>query len=96
MRGFCYDGEVRIDQAMRHGQAFVKHIVPAVVKPARTLWNEVLGFMFLCFGAIIGFRTARGIAKGEVFAAILGCIGTVLMLWYGISSFLKARRISRS
>jgi len=87
---------VRIDQAVRHGRVFVKHVIPAVVKPARTLWNEVIGFLFLAFGAIIGLRTARGFFHHEIFGAILGSIGTFLMLWYGISSFLKARKISRS
>ena len=87
---------MRIDQATRHSQAFIKHVLPAVLKPAKTLWNEVIGFIFLCFGVIIGFRTVRGFMKDEFFGAILGSIGTVLMLWYGISSFLKARRISRS
>jgi len=87
---------VRIDQSRRHGEAFVKHIVPAVLKPARTLWNEVLGFIFLSFGVIMGFRTVRAFAKGETFAVVLGCIATLLMLWYGVSSFLKARKISRS
>lgn len=94
---------VRVEQAVRqgrvifqHGGTFFRHVVPAVLKPARTLWNELVGFMFLALGAIIGLRTARGLAKHEVFATFLGGIGTFLMLWYGISSFLKARKISRS
>ena len=86
---------MRIEDAARHGRSFFKHVVPAVIKPARTLWNEVLGFIFLCFAAIIGLRTARGIANHEIFGAVMGTIGTFLMLWFGISSFWKARKISR-
>jgi hypothetical protein len=85
-----------VDQAVRHGRSFVKHVLPAVVKPARTLWNEVIGFLFLSFAVIIGFRTARAVAKQEILPVILGVIATALMLYYGISSFWKARKISRS
>ena len=75
---------------------FLKHIVPAIVKPIHALWNEVIGFLFLSFGVIFGVRTMRGFAKHETFGAILGSIGTLLMIWYGVSSFRKAKKISRS
>jgi hypothetical protein len=81
---------------LRQGQEFFRHIAPAIIKPIHALWNEVIGFLFLSFGAIFGFRTARGFVRHEIFGAILGCIGTFLMIWYGVSSFLKARKISRS
>ena len=81
---------------MRHGKEFVKYVVPAIIKPVHTLWNEVIGFLFLSFGVIIGFRTVRGFMNHEVFGAVLGAAGTLVMLWYGVSSFRKARKISRS
>ena len=86
----------------RHGREFVRHIVPAVVKPARTLWHEVIGFLFLSMAVIFGFSGGRyyfrefdGSMKSVVYvvmASFLAC----LMGGYGISSFLRARRISRS
>jgi hypothetical protein len=83
-------------QAIRQGRAFVKHVVPAVMKPARTLWNEVIGFIFLCFGGIFGIQVVRYIYQHDpARAAIAGCC-TFLFAWYGISSFLRARKISRS
>ena len=83
--------------ALRHGKQFVKHVAPAVIKPVHILWNEVIGFIFLCMAALIGVRTAHGVAKHD--AAVLvafGFIGTLIMLWFGVSSFRKARKISRS
>lgn len=85
---------------------FVKHVVPAILKPARSLWNQIIGFVFFCFGVIFGFKTAT-YAKdylntpetgggGELVRLVLAGFCTLLMLWYGISSFLRARRISRS
>jgi hypothetical protein len=81
---------------LRQGQEFVRHVMPAIIKPIHALWNEVIGFLFLSFGAIFGFRTARGFVRHDIFGGILGSIGTLLMVWYGVSSFRKARKISRS
>jgi hypothetical protein len=84
-------------QAVRHGGKFLKHVIPAIIKPLHSLWNEVIGFFFLCFAVGFGFRMYRGIASGEEFAklVLLGFF-TIMMACFGISSFLKARRISRS
>jgi len=80
----------------RNAGLFVKHIVPAVVKPARTLWNEVIGFFFLCLAVAFGFQTVRGAIHHELARALCAGFCTILMAWYGISSFLRARKISRS
>jgi len=90
----------------RSGREFVKHVVPAVLKPARTLWNEVIGFIFICFAVIFGFKSVRlyldfsngsGQAAKDDFGRFLlagGC--TLMMLYFGVTSFLRARKISRS
>ena len=71
-------------------------MVPAVVKPARTLWNEVIGFIFLCFGVIFGFKAVRYAIDGEMVRLVFAGFCTTMMLWFGVSSFLRARKISRS
>ena len=90
----------------RNGREFVKHIVPAVLKPAQTLWNEIIGFFFICLGVYCGSGAVRSYLKlGNVPAdqetGVLVRLGmslfcTLLMLYFGISSFLRARKISRS
>jgi uncharacterized membrane protein len=75
---------------------FVKHVVPATVKPVHTLWHEVLGFFFLAFAGIGLWKIVRNAAAlGPVRVGILS-IFVIVMIVYGISSFLKARKISRS
>jgi hypothetical protein len=80
---------------------FLGFVVPAVLKPARTLWHEIIGFLFLSLAIIFVFSGFRAIREFD------GSIGAVLRLamlafcvcllgGYGISSFLRARRISRS
>ena len=78
------------------GRQFLKHVVPAVVKPARTLWNEVIGFLFLCLAIIFGFNGVRAYLHHEGARLLLAAPLTVIMAWYGVSSFLRARKISRS
>ncbi len=83
-------------QVIRHGRQFLNHVVPAVVKPARTLWNEVIGFLFLCLAIIFGFNGVRAYLAGEAAKVWLAAPLTFIMAWFGITSFLRARRISRS
>src|ERR1035438_1942778 len=53
----CYDEVVWQRKAIRHGGSFLKHIIPAIIKPMHALWNEVIGFFFLCFATFFGIRT---------------------------------------
>ena len=87
------------------GRQFVKHVVPAVIKPARTLWNEVIGFLFICLAVLFGSGAVRAyMAMNESATPDTGHLWrllgtgflTMLMLYFGISSFLRARKISRS
>jgi len=92
--------------AARGGREFMRHILPAVIKPARTLWNEVIGFIFICFAVIFGFKSLRlyldfagGVgekASADFVRFAIAAFCTLLMLWFGVTSFLRARKISRS
>jgi hypothetical protein len=93
-------------QAIRHGGSFLKHIIPAVVKPMHSLWNEVIGFFFLCFAVFFGIRTysyytkyqeaAPAMAASELMRVVTTAFFALVFVYFGVSSFLKARRISRS
>ena len=103
---FCYDVGVWKHLTARHGREFVKHVVPAILKPARTLWNEVIGFVFMCLAVMFGFRTGRlyldfshgttETASADFGRFLLAAFCTLLMLYFGVTSFLRARKISRS
>ena len=80
---------------------FLKHVVPGVVKPLMVLWNEIIGFLFVCLAVFVGMSTWRRIDRINTdtggFLIIAGSFAFALMLAvYGITSFRKARRISRS
>jgi hypothetical protein len=80
---------------------FVHHVVPHVMKPARVMWNQAIGALFLVL-ALTAFASAWGSYKllasdpqsgGRMVVALM--FGAV-MAGFGLSSFWRARRISRS
>jgi hypothetical protein len=70
------------------------------------LWNQLIGFLFLSFAVIFGLKTVRYSmdyskagptgGTGELIRLAMAGFCTFVMAWYGISSFLRARKISRS
>jgi len=85
---------------LRTGKKLVQHIVPGVVKPMRVLWNEIIGFLFVCIAILAtpsAYRHVRDF-DGEpqsIFRVLLTCFFALIMLFFGLASFWKARKISR-
>lgn len=83
---------------VRNGVQFVRHVVPRVVKPLHSLWNELIGFLFLSLafvGAVRGIRMYRSEDSSTGRLVVVG-VFVAVMAFYGVSSFLRARKISRS
>jgi hypothetical protein len=83
------------------GKQFVRHVLPAVLKPARVLWNELIGFIFLAFGVMVSFSTWRnydegGQAAGNPLVLLAGGGFAAMLLYFGWSSFRRAKKIARS
>ena len=79
----------------RLGGQFVRHVAPAIVKPARTLWNEVIGFIFFCLAVPFGVRSYTFGRVGDGRWVPLAGVCAFLM-FFALSSFLRARKIARS
>jgi hypothetical protein len=80
---------------------FIGHVLPGVMRPLRVLWNEIIGFVFICLAALPAPSAIRLVReyKGDgqtLFHAILSISFVALMTYFGITSFLRARKISRS
>src|SRR6188474_3109180 len=83
--------------AVKNGRVFVKHVVPAVIKPARTLWNEVIGFVFTVFAVTFGFKAGRLFLDyqasapesqpGALLRFVMAGFCTLVMAYFGVSSF---------
>ena len=86
---------------VKHGVEFFRHVVPRVIRPLHSLWNEVIGFLFLSLaflGAVSGYRIYlhHDPSPETFFRLTLVACFVLVMSFYGISSFLRARKISRS
>ena len=85
----------KVDNAKR----FAQHVVPEVVRPAQIIWNQAIGALFLLLAAmplpkaVQAFRDFQHDAKNG-FVLALSFIFFAVMLFFGIMSFLKARRIA--
>jgi len=80
---------------------FLGHVLPGVVKPMRVLWNEVIGFVFLCLGLWTTPATIKAIREFDggpegFFRITLTGLFAIFMYGFAVSSFLRARRINRT
>jgi hypothetical protein len=80
---------------------FLSHVLPGVIRPLHTLWNEVIGFLFIVFAVVAGFYVIRALRSFEgdiegLFRIVLPALFGLVMGYFGVSSFLRARKISRS
>ena len=86
---------------MARGVQFFHHVVPQIVRPLHTLWHEIIGFLFLALALLAvpsGVRIVRNF-NGDaesLFRLVLTAIFVLVMGGYGISSFRRARKISKS
>jgi hypothetical protein len=80
---------------------FLGHVLPGIVRPMHALWNEVIGFVFIVlaiWAAPSAWRNVRLVNGNSesFFKAAISVAFALLMAYFGISSFLKARKITRS
>jgi len=83
------------------GRRFVDCVLPAVLRPLRVLWNQIVGFVFLVLAVWATPRCVQSVREfdGDVeslFRLLLAAVFIVTMAGFGVYSFLRARRVSRS
>lgn len=91
---------MKIDKNSKLG-LFLGHVMPGVVRPMRVLWHEVLGFLFLVLAVMLGSGVLReyrqlGNGHGSLSRVVVSSFFPLVLAYFGISSFLRARKISRS
>lgn len=75
---------------------FLSFVIPGVIKPLRVLWNEMIAFIFCCLGVIPLPGAYRAWQQGETFRLCLTGFFCIVMLYFGITSFFRAKKINRS
>ncbi len=76
---------------------FLGYVIPGVVRPMHILWNQVIGFFFIVLALVPVPSAIRNFGKQGSSAHLILTIPFVLLMgWFGISSFWRARKISKS
>jgi len=84
---------------VNHARRFAQHVVPEVVRPARVIWNQAIGALFILLAVPAILKTVQLFRSFQTdpksgFGLGLSLIFVVVMLFFGIGSFMKARRIA--
>jgi hypothetical protein len=83
------------------GKKLVQHVLPSIFKPLHILWNQLIAFTFFLLAVAVlpsAYRTIREF-DGEprsIFRLGLSCTFAFIMAYFSFTSFLKARKISKS
>ncbi len=82
------------------GRQFVHYVLPAVLRPLRVAWNQLIGLVFLILGFGATPRVVRSLREynggaESLFRVLLSGIFVVAMSGFGIHSFLRARKAAR-
>jgi hypothetical protein len=76
---------------------FLGFVMPEVVKPIHTLWNQVIGFFFIVLALLPLHAIFRDWGKDDSGPRLaLEIPFALIMAGFGIHSFLRARKISKS
>lgn len=83
------------------GKKLVRHVLPGIFKPLHILWNQLISFTFFVLAVAAVPSAYRNIRSfdGEpqtLFRMVLSCSFALIMVFFCITSYIKARRISRS
>lgn len=75
---------------------FISHVVPGVARPMRVLWNEIIGFLFVVIAVPMVFSAFRSYHAGDSQRMLIAGGFALMLLYFGVTSFVRARKISRS
>ena len=78
-----------------HARRFAQHVVPEVVRPARIIWNQAIGGIFLLLAVFFFLSAASYFRQTNHLAFALASFMGLVMGIFGSASFRKARQISR-
>jgi hypothetical protein len=75
---------------------FVGYVLPGIIRPLHILWNQVIGFVFIVLALLPVPSAIRSYGKeGSGMRLAVTIPFVVLMAWFGISSFWRARKVSK-
>jgi hypothetical protein len=85
---------------LARSRQFMEHVLPAVIKPLRVLWNQIIGFAFAVFAVIAAPRAVKSVREFDgdaqsLFEVLLTAAFVLTMAAFAIQSFWRARKVSK-
>jgi hypothetical protein len=76
---------------------FLGYVIPGVIRPVHILWNQVIGFFFIVLALLPVHAIWRDWGRDDSAPRLaLEIPFALLMAGFGIHSFMRARKISKS
>ncbi|HTC33747.1 MAG TPA: hypothetical protein VK724_10265 [Bryobacteraceae bacterium] len=75
---------------------FLGHVIPGVARPIHILWNQVIGFFFIVLALLPINYIIKDWRSDATPRLALEIPFALVMLGFGVHSFLRARKISKS
>ena len=75
---------------------FLGHVIPGIIRPIHILWNQVIGFFFIVLAVLPVNYIIKDWRKGTAPRLALEIPFALLMAGFGLHSFMRARKISKS
>jgi hypothetical protein len=93
-------GRLSSDKALRKrllraGMSGAQTTLSSVGRVLRKLWHEITGFLFICLALIGGAEVARKWQTHETQKLAAAAVFSVMFLYFGVSSFWRAKRSHR-
>lgn len=75
-------------------------VMPGVIRPLRVIWNQSISLIFLIFGVTALSNVWRGYSEmsqpnGSPARLVLSGIFASVMLFFALTSYLRARKIEK-
>jgi len=85
---------------LARGRQFLHHVLPAVLRPLRVAWNQLIGFLFLMLAISATPRMLHSVrdfdgGSESFFRILLSGIFIAIMTGFGIHSFWRARKAAK-
>jgi hypothetical protein len=86
--------------SLSRGRQLLDHVLPAIIRPLRVLWNQVIGFLFLVLALWAVPSAVRSIREFDgdlesIFRVLLTGLFVLLMGGFGAFSFRRAHKASK-
>jgi hypothetical protein len=83
------------------GRQFLHHVLPAIIRPLRVMWNQIIGFLFLVLAASAIPRGVKSVREFDgnlegFFRLLLTSLFIGTMAGFGVYSFWRARKAAKS